>query len=54
MIIENIINNNDEIEDKSKMFSLKEKLGVKEYNVDSFNNDIINLAELKSTLKYEN
>lgn len=54
MIIENIINNNDEIEDKSKMFSLKEKLGVKEYNADSFNNDIINLAELKSTLKYEN
>ena len=54
MIIENIINNNDEIEDKSKMFSLKEKLGVKEYNVESFNNDIINLAELKSTLKYEN
>ena len=54
MIIENIINNNDEIEDKSKMFSLKEKLSVKEYNVDSFNNDIINLAELKSTLKYEN
>lgn len=54
MIIENIINNNNEIEDKSKMFSLKEKLGVKEYNADSFNNDIINLAELKSTLKYEN
>lgn len=54
IIIENIINNNDEIEDKSKMFSLKEKLGVKEYNADSFNNDIINLAELKSTLKYEN
>lgn len=54
MIIENIINNNDEIEDKSKMFSLKEKLGVKEYNADSFNNDIINLAELKSTLKHEN
>lgn len=54
MIIESIISNNDEIEDKSKMFSLKEKLGVKEYNVDSFNNDIINLAELKSTLKYEN
>lgn len=54
MLIENIINNNDEIEDKSKMFSLKEKLGVKEYSADSFNNDIINLAELKSTLKYEN
>ena len=54
MIFENIINNNDEIEDKSKMFSLKEKLGVKEYNADSFNNDIINLAEFKSTLKYEN
>ena len=54
MIIENIVNSDNEIEDKSKMYSLKEKLSNKEYNAESFNNDIINLAELKSTLKHEN
>ena len=54
MIIENIVNGDNDVEDKSKMYSLKEKLSNKEYNVDSFNNDIINLAELKSTLKHEN
>lgn len=54
MIIENIVNSDNDVEDKSKMYSLKEKLGNKEYNAETFNNDIINLAELKSTLKYEN
>ena len=54
IIIENIVNSDDDVEDKSKMYSLKEKLGNKEYNAETFNNDIINLAELKSTLKHEN
>lgn len=54
MIIENIVNSDNDVEDKSKMYSLKEKLGNKEYNAETFNNDIINLAELKSTLKHEN
>lgn len=54
MIIENIVNSENDVEDKSKMYSLKEKLGNKEYNAETFNNDIINLAELKSTLKHEN
>lgn len=54
MIIENIVNSDNDVEDKSKMYSLKEKLGSKEYNTETFNNDIINLAELKSTLKHEN
>lgn len=54
MIIENIVNSENDIEDKSKMYSLREKLGNKEYNAETFNNDIINLAELKSTLKHEN
>ena len=54
MIIENIINNDKDVEDKSKMFSLKEKLDVKEYSTETFNNDIINLAELKHILEYEN
>ena len=54
MIIENIVNSDNDVEDKSKMYALKEKLGNKEYNAETFNNDIINLAELKSTLKHEN
>ena len=54
MIIENIVNSDNDVEDKSKMYSLKEKLNNKEYNAETFNNDIINLAELKSTLKHEN
>lgn len=54
MIIENIVNSENDVEDKSKMYSLREKLGNKEYNAETFNNDIINLAELKSTLKHEN
>lgn len=56
-LINTIIENDDDIKNKSHMLSMKEGLEKKVYNVETFYTDIINLAELKTTLNesaYEN
>lgn len=56
-LINTIIENENDISSKSQMLSMKENLEKKVYKDDSFYTDIINLAELKTTLNeniYEN